>query len=50
MYEPDEDKFDFMTLKKDDFEKFKVTRTIDVECDTIENSLKKLKHQKFRLS
>ncbi len=42
MYRPDEDKFDLHDIKKDDFEKFKVTRTIDVECDTIENSLKEL--------
>ncbi len=42
MYKPDEEKFDLHDINKDEFEKFKVTRTIDVECDTIENSLKEL--------
>ncbi len=42
MYEPDEKKFDLHDIKKKELKNFKVTRTVEVECDTLENSLKEL--------
>ena len=42
MYKPDTKKFDVHNIKEKDFEKFKITETTEVECDTLENSLKNL--------
>ncbi len=43
MYEPDEKKFDLHNIKKRNFNNYKVTRTIEIECDTISNQLSELK-------
>ena len=43
MYLPDESKFDLHDIKKQDFKDFKVTKTLEVDCDTIENLLSSLK-------
>ena len=45
MFEPDSDKFEIHDINKDEFDNFKVTRNIEVKCDTIDNSLQKLKFQ-----
>ncbi len=42
MFFPDEKKFDIHKIEKKEFEKFKVTRSLDVECDTISNLLNDL--------
>lgn len=42
MYMPNEQAFDLHNIRKEDFENYKVTRKIDVECDTISNQLAKL--------
>ncbi len=42
MFEPDREKFDLHDIKKKEFENYDVTRTIELECDTLENSLKSL--------
>ena len=47
MYEPDEGFFDLHNLKKKDYDNYKVTRSIEVECDTLTNQLKELKIKKL---
>ena len=42
MFEPDIDKFEMHDIKDNELNNFKVTRTVEVDCDTIDNSLKKL--------
>lgn len=42
MFKPDREKFDLHDIKKKEFENYDVTRTIELECDTLENSLKSL--------
>ena len=42
MFFPDEKKFDIHKIEKKVFDKFKVTRSLDVECDTISNLLNDL--------
>ena len=42
MYMPNEKAFELHNIKKKDFENYKVTRTVEVECDTIKNQLSKL--------
>ena len=42
MYEPDKKSFMFYGFKKKDFHLFDVTKTEEVECDTIDSSLKSL--------
>ena len=44
MYEPDLSLFDLHSIKKD-FENYEVTNQIEVQCETIENSLKNLNIQ-----
>ncbi len=39
MYKPNEDNFDLHNIKKNDLNNFKITRSIDIECDTLENQL-----------
>ena len=39
MYKPNEDNFDLQNIKKNDLNNFKITRSIDIECDTLENQL-----------
>ena len=43
MYLPNEEAFDLHNIKKKDFENFKVTRSIEIDCDTINNQLSELK-------
>ena len=45
MFKPDADKFDMHNINSSESDNFKVTRTVEVNCDTIDNSLKKLKFQ-----
>ena len=47
MYEPDEELFDLHNLKKKDYDNYKVTRSIEVECDTLTNQLKELEINKL---
>jgi FkbM family methyltransferase len=42
MYMPDEKSFYLHDISSKDFENYKVTRTVEVECDTISNQLSKL--------
>ena len=42
MFEPDADKFEMHDININELNNFKVTRTVEVDCDTIDNSLKKL--------
>ena len=47
MYEPDEELFDLHNLKKKDYDNYKITRSIEVECDTLTNQLKDLEINKL---
>lgn len=47
MYEPDEEFFDLHNLKKKDYDNYKITRSIEVECDTLTNQLKELEINKL---
>ncbi len=42
MYMPNEEAFDLHRIKKKDFQNYQVTRTIQIECDTISNQLSEL--------
>ena len=42
MYKLDTEKLDLHDMNDKEIEKFKVTETVEVECDTLENSLKSL--------
>jgi FkbM family methyltransferase len=42
MYIPNEEAFDLHDINIKDFKNFKVTRTIEIECDTISNQLSEL--------
>ena len=42
MYIPNEESFDLHNINKKDFEDYKVTRTIEIECDTLSNQLSEL--------
>ena len=42
MYMPNEEAFDLHRIKQKDFQNFQVTRTIQIECDTISNQLSEL--------
>jgi FkbM family methyltransferase len=39
MYIPDEEAFDLHDINSNDFENYKVTRTIEIECDTLSSQL-----------
>ncbi len=43
MFEPDENNFDVHNIKDRDFNNYKVTRTLEVDCDTIHNELTNFK-------
>ena len=43
MYKPDEKKFDLHNIRNKDFDNYKITQTIEIECDTISNQLTELK-------
>ena len=47
MYMPNEEAFDLHDISKKDCKDYKVTRTIEVECDTISNQLIKLNIDKL---
>ena len=47
MYEPDEELFDLHDLKKKDYENYKVTSSVEIECDTLTNQLKELEINKL---
>ena len=47
MYEPDEEFFDLHNLKKQDYNNYKITRSIEVECDTLTNQLNELEINKL---
>ena len=47
MYELDETFFDLHNLKKKDYDNYKVTRAIEIECDTLTNQLKELEINKL---
>ena len=42
MYETDEQYYELHNIKKKEFNNYKVTRTIEIECDTITNQLSEL--------
>ena len=42
MYKPDERKFDIHNIKNKDINNYKITRIVEIECDTITNQLSKL--------
>ena len=42
MYKPDIKNFDLHEIKKDDYKNYDVTRTTDIECDSIKNLLSEL--------
>ena len=42
MYKPEEKNFDLHDIKEKDFENFKVTREIEIECDTLDNQLSEM--------
>ena len=39
MYKPNEGKFDLHNIKDKDFDNYKITRTVDIDCETISNQL-----------
>ena len=43
MFEPDSANFKLHNIKEKDYEKYKVTQIIEVECDTIQNLLSEIK-------
>ena len=42
MYMPNEEAFDLHDINSKDYENYKVTRTIEIDCDTISNQLSEL--------
>ena len=47
MYRPDERNFDLHNIKNKDFNDYKITRTIEIECDTLSNQLSELNIKKL---
>ena len=47
MYDPDSSAFNVYGLKEKESEKFRVTSTVEVECETLDNGLKKINIQKL---
>ena len=47
MYEPDPNMFDFHNIKKKDYQNFEVTNRIEVQCETLKESLKNLNIKKL---
>ncbi len=47
LYEPDEKFFDIHNLKKADYNNYKVTRSVEIECDTLTNQLTELEIKKL---
>ena len=42
MFEPDREKFDIHDIKENEYGNFDITRTLEIECDTLENSISNL--------
>ena len=42
MYEPDEKIFTLHNIKDEDYKKYNITRTVEIECDTLSNKLTEL--------
>ena len=42
MYEPDPDLFDLHNIKKKDYQNYEITKKVEVQCETLTESLKKL--------
>ena len=42
MYKPNEESFDLHNIKEKEFENYKITRSIEIDCDTISNQLSEL--------
>ncbi|MAH74598.1 MAG: hypothetical protein CBD57_00685 [Candidatus Pelagibacter sp. TMED197] len=47
MYEPNSNLFELHNIKDKDFQDYKITQIIDVQCETLQNSLKNLNIQKL---
>ena len=47
LYEPDEKFFDIHNLRKVDYNNYKVTRSVEIECDTLTNQLTELEVKKL---
>jgi len=47
MYQPNQDLFSMHKIKKDDYDKYKITKTLDIECDRLDNSLTNLNVKKL---
>jgi len=47
MYQPDSNFFDLHKIKKKDFKNYTVTETVEVDCDSLDNSLKNLKIERL---
>ena len=45
MYEPDEQNFDLHNILEKNYEKYKITQTVEIDCDTIESQLSQLNIQ-----
>ena len=45
MYEPNEKYFDLHNIKRKDFDNYKIARTVEVDCDSIDNLLSELNIQ-----
>ena len=42
MYQPDTKNFDLHNIREDDYKKYNITRTVEINCDTISNLLSEL--------
>lgn len=47
MYQPNQDLFSMHKIKKDDYDKYKITKTLDIECDRLDDSLTNLNVKKL---
>ena len=47
MYEPNPDFFDLKKIKKKDYQNYNVTKEVEVQCETLNDSLSKLKIDKL---
>ena len=42
MYEPNKKNFDLHNIKKKNYDKYDITRSIEIECDSIDNLLSEI--------
>tara|TARA_B100000767_G_scaffold218922_1_gene206900 strand:+ start:514 stop:1464 length:951 start_codon:yes stop_codon:yes gene_type:complete len=47
MYEPDPDMFELHNIKKKDYQNFEITNRIEIQCETLDESLKNLNIKKL---